>query len=312
MLETEDMEKEEMKIEKMKIEKMKTEELAGIMQKGLKILVINGCELNENGSNCPEIKALVKNGTSFEPVWSTANNFWMNPKSANIDVDLESEGMWDGYFACCGVRAGSIRNFVVRNDNLNQVSDFTAGADVVVVVNLDELEEGDLNSEYFRDMMKCKPVISYGNKNKKFDKFYKDNENFKYLESEEGCRNLLDYIQHKGGESTDSKNKLKAKNKLKSKEEITKVTKYVGIRRYLRKMKQYAKKYPNSTVAGGVAGAGVLEELFGKLLFGKSILGGIFGYNSNPKEKDAKNVKDNKKDEKKSDKKVNNSGNQVK
>ena len=41
----------------------------GIIQKKLKILIINGEKPEENGSNYLEMKALIDNGSVFEAVW---------------------------------------------------------------------------------------------------------------------------------------------------------------------------------------------------------------------------------------------------
>jgi hypothetical protein len=205
-----------------------------------------------------------------------------------------------------------------------------------VLVNTDGFEfKDDKLSREFESMLSYRKVILYGDNNKNLNlKCPNDTSKCKHLNYEEGCGNLLGFIQTSvvGGDPNSDfigseieleikkiKKNIKLEGaklgaKLKEKE-IEVLSDFEGKNKQKRlfdKVKQYAKKNPKKTKAGMVAGAGIIEELVGQLGFGKSILGTIFGYNSNPKEKDAKNVKDNKKHEKKSDKKVNNSGNQVK
>lgn len=259
---------------------------------------------------------------------------------------------WHGSTLCYGENGSAVEQMLPDNVHTIYIYKYAADANVVVLLNSDEFDKEVLEGKLLNDMFKYRRVISYGSRNKVLDdKYWKGEDSAKYvhLESKEGCKNLLECIQQRvdtnpGSDFVGSKVELKTKEiknykedkkdkkveegliikKLDIKEldikefkgnEIEVLSNFGGEKEQKRlfdKVKKYAKKYPKSTVAGGVAGAGIIEELVGQLGFGKSILGTIFGYNSNPKEKDAKNVKDNKKDEKKSNKEVNNSGNQVK
>lgn len=323
----------------------------GIIQKKLKILVINGKESGENGENWTEAKALIENGTDNKACfgfgyWRKAVHGYEDAWGPNV-VWKEENKRWHGSPLCYGKNGSAVEQLAPENAHV--IDKYAADANVVVLLNSDEFDKKVLEGKRLNEMFKYKRVISYGNGNKVLDDKYwkgKDSAKCVHLESKEGCKNLLECIQQRvdtnpNSDFVGSKIELKTKEiknyekdkkveegliikKLDIKEldikefkgnEIEVLSNFGGEKEQKRlfdKVKKYAKKYPKSTVAGGVAGAGIIEELVGQLGFGKSILGTIFGYNSNPKEKDAKNVKDNKKDEKKSDKKVNNSGNQVK
>ena len=325
----------------------------GIIQKKLKILVINGKEPGKNGENWDEAKALIENGTDNKACFGYGG--WRKSVSMNKDAftpDLawqeeNEKNAWHGSTLCYGENGSAVEQMLP--DNVYAIYKYAADANVVVLLNSDEFDKEVLEGKRLNEMFQYKRVISYGNGNKFLDDKYwkgKDSAKCVHLESKEGCKNLLECIQQRvdanpNSDFVGSKIELKTKEiknyekdkkfeegliikKLDIKEldikefkgnEIEVLSNFGGEKEQKRlfdKVKKYAKKNPKKTKAGMVAGAGIIEELVGQLLFRKSILGGILGYNSNPKEKDAKNVKDNKKDEKKSNKEVNNSGNQVK
>lgn len=299
----------------------------GIIQKKLKILVIDGILPGIGGVNWIVAKALIQNGTGkdveFNGAWTT-----------KVDIqDLGSKyliekGVWRSSPLCYAENADSASS--VRCLGPNQAVDietYSAGADVVVVVNSDSLQENVLKGKKFQDMIQYKKVISYGNSNQKLDAGYFDKEGYKskyvHLDSEEGCENLLDFIQNSVDLNDKEKFILPKKVKIKKNDGegiLHKIKKYAKENKketdgegILHKMKKYAKKNKKKTAAGGIAGLVTFgEEFVGQLLFRKSILGAIFGYNSNSKEKSVKDVKDNKDAKKGKNKEVNNSGNQVK
>ena len=342
----------------------------GIIQKKLKILVINGELPGAGGQIWVEAKALVQNGTNNDVIWGKENRRFVERDVMNNLY--KSKDSWnDKASLCCGGSGSAVMQ--LHPDKIASLDKYAVNADVVVLVNTDNFvlnKENGLDKK-FKDMLNFRKVILYGNYNKNLNSNYPgDKSNRKYLNYEDGCKNLLKFIQEKVDEEKPNFSEPEIKPIIKltaeeAKEEYEKLKKNLVFKaevkaeeaklniaeeaklhinefegkkgkkgkkekkekkieklsdfeeekeqkRLFDKVKQYAKKNPKKTKAGMVAGAGIIEELVGQLLFGKSILGGIFGYNSNPKEKDAKNVKDNKKDEKKSDKKVNNSGNQVK
>lgn len=344
--------------EKLEVKKKLLEDFIqekGIIQKKLKILVIDGKESGEDGENWAEAKALIENGTGHEAGfgygrWQKSMPMYGGNALGPDMVWQEKKSMWDGCPLCYGKNGSVVAQLSTTKLSSKILLQYAVDANVVVLLNSDEFDKEFLGSKDLKDMIQYKKVISYGNGNKTLDADYLGQEGYKskyvHLDSEEGCKNLLECIQQRVDTNPDSdfvgsKIELKTKEiknyekdkkfeegliikKLDIKEldikefkgnEIEVLSNFGGEKEQKRlfdKVKKYAKKNPKKTKAGMVAGAGIIEELVGQLLFRKSILGGILGYNSNPKEKDAKNVKDNKKDEKKSDKKVNNSGNQVK
>ena len=260
----------------------------GIIQKKLKILIINGEKPEENGSNYLEMKALIENGTGFEAVWEERS--WMRSDKAVRDPNGNSKCFWDDAVLCYGGKDGvAVKN--INGDNIKSLKAYVQRADVFVFVNSDRLDKEVYNEGIF-NAEGNKKIISYGDGNGVVDEIYEGRENFTHLDKEDGCENLLGFIQ--GGVDLKHKNMYLKKRQggIFSKSKVL---------RYARKNKK--------KIAGGLVGLGAFEELIGHLGFGKSLLGAIFGYNSNSK---SRGVKDNKNAKNEKNKEVNNPGNQVK